>query len=155
MPIEIVAYREDADIEIAANLFREYQSDLNADLCFQGFEEELASLPGKYARPQGNILIAKYKEQIAGCVALRPIENEVAEMKRLYVKPAYRGCSIGKVLTREIIQEAKQSGYKSIRLDTLKRLHAAIELYKSFGFKPIEAYYNNPMDEVVFLELAL
>lgn len=136
-------------------LFREYAAFLGVDLCFQGFEAELAGLPGKYAPPQGALVIAKDGPSIAGCVALRKLEDGICEMKRLFVRPPYKKQGIGRALAERIINEGRQLGYTSMRLDTLEILKPAIQLYQSLGFKRIEPYYNNPYPGVVYLELDL
>jgi putative acetyltransferase len=142
-------------IEVARTLFREYQEFLNVDLCFQGFEEELASLPGKYASPKGVILLAEVDGDIAGCVAVREIKDGICEMKRLYVKEQFRGLSIGQSLAVEIIKQAKNFNYQKMQLDTLQRLETAMGIYQKLGFKKISPYYANPLDEVVYWELDL
>lgn len=142
-------------IDTARSLFREYQQFLNVDLCFQGFEDELASLPGKYAAPDGAILLAEFDGKIAGCVAVRSIKDEICEMKRLYVKDEFRGLAIGKKLAQEIIKTAKELNYKKMQLDTLERLQAAMGIYQQLGFQKISPYYANPLDEVVYWELDL
>ena len=142
-------------LEITKVLFREYQQFLNVDLCFQGFEEELASLPGKYAAPYGVILLAEYEGKMAGCVAVRAIKENICEMKRLYVKDEFRGLSIGKKLAEEIIKHAKVLNYQKMQLDTLERLQAAMGIYQQLGFQKISPYYANPLDEVVYWELDL
>lgn len=142
-------------IKIVADLFREYQQFLDVDLCFQGFEQELASLPGKYAAPSGAILLAEHNDQITGCVAVRLLSGGICEMKRLYVKPEFRGLSAGLMLAEAIINKAKQLGYQTMQLDTLQRLDIALGLYVKLGFKQISPYYDNPLDEVVYWELEL
>lgn len=143
-------------IEITRSLFLEYQHWLNFSLCFQGFDQELASLPGKYALPKGRIYLADVDDAIAGCIALRPMnEDGVCEMKRLFVREEFRGKGIGRVLTEKIITDAKEIGYHTMWLDTLQRMETARSLYKKIGFTVIPAYYNNPMDEVVYMELKL
>lgn len=142
-------------MEEAGQLFREYQQFLNVDLCFQGFEQELASLPGKYALPNGAILIAKYHGELAGCVAVRSIEGDTCEMKRLYVRDRFRGLSIGKKLVDTIISRAKQLGYRKMQLDTLKRLETAMGIYQQSGFVQISPYYANPLEQVIYWELEL
>jgi len=142
-------------IKIAAELFREYQQFLNVDLCFQGFEKELATLPGKYADPTGAILLAEQNGEIAGCVAVRLLKDDICEMKRLYVKNEFQGLSLGRKLTEAIINKAKDLGYKKMQLDTLQRLDRAIGLYEKLGFKQIKPYYTNPLNEVVYWELDL
>lgn len=125
-------------------LFREYQEWLGIDLCFQGFEDELATLPGSYGPPMGVILIAVEDREVIGCVGIRPrLENE-AELKRLYVQPIHQGRSIGKRLFHAAMSQAKRIGYASIVLDTLPTMHRAKSLYVGYGFKKIPAYYGNP-----------
>jgi len=141
------------DIENAKVLFREYQAELNVDLCFQGFEEELAGLPGKYASPTGAILLAYVDNQLAGCVAVRPFKDSMCEMKRLYVRSDFRGEALGELLAIDIIKEAKTLGYQSMCLDTLERLSAAMGLYQKLGFEQVDAYYNNPLEQVVYWKL--
>jgi putative acetyltransferase len=136
-------------------LFEEYAASLGIDLCFQGFEKELAGLPGHYAPPQGRLLLALQDGQTAGCIALRPLEPGVCEMKRLYVRPAFRSHGIGSVLVDRIIQEARQAGYRHMRLDTLPSMARALALYRRLGFREIAPYYENPVEGAVFLELQL
>ena len=142
-------------IETIRSLFVEYQQWLNFSLCFQGFDQELATLPGKYSNPNGRLYIAEHEGSIAGCIALRPIDERVCEMKRLFVREAFRGKGIGKILTEQIISDAKKIGYHVMKLDTLQRMETARSLYKKLGFAVIPAYYNNPLDEVVYMELLL
>ena len=143
-------------IEEARALFREYEAWLEVDLCFQNFEKELAELPGKYAPPEGQLLLAVENQDIAGCVALRKIGNGTCEIKRLFVRPQFRGQGLGRKLAAAIILEAKQIGYERMRLDTLPpKMNDAIALYGSLGFKEIEAYYNNPVPGAKFMELNL
>ncbi|MDD8018180.1 MAG: GNAT family N-acetyltransferase [Bacteroidota bacterium] len=143
-------------IESVRSLFIEYQQWLNFSLCFQGFDEELASLPGKYAPPKGRLYLTEDEGKIAGCIALRPMEEEgICEMKRLYVREEFRGKKIGRLLTEKILSDAKSIGYHSMRLDTLQRMETARTLYAKLGFKIIPAYYNNPMDAVVYMEKQL
>lgn len=137
-------------------LFTEYQQWLNFSLCFQGFDKELADLPGKYAPPRGRVYLAFHVEHIAGCIALRPMEEEgICEMKRLYVRDQFRGKGIGRMLAERIIDDARQIGYCTMRLDTLQRMETARALYSTLGFNVIPAYYDNPMEEVVYMELHL
>jgi ribosomal protein S18 acetylase RimI-like enzyme len=142
-------------IDEARRLFREYAADIRVDLCFQNFNEELASLPGKYAPPEGALLLAKEEDQIAGCVALRKLEGEVCEMKRLYVRPPFRGRGQGQALAIRVIDEARQIGYRTMRLDTLAWMKPAITLYEQLGFRRIEPYCYNPQTDAVYMELAL
>ena len=118
-------------------------------------EEELSSLPGQYAPPEGRLLIAAYGDDPAGCIALRKLENRICEMKRLYVKPQFRGAGIGRALAEAIIEEAKEIGYHRMRLDTVPPMESARSLYTSLGFKKIGAYRYNPIQGAEFMELAL
>jgi GNAT superfamily N-acetyltransferase len=150
----IAPVRTSADIEAAANLFREYAASLRVDLCFQDFDAELASLPGKYALPKGELLLARDAAQgePVGCVALRPMSADgCCEMKRLYVAPPGRGLGLGKALVNAIIEEATRLGYTEMRLDTLPTMEAAIALYRKEGFVPISPYYDTPVAGTIFL----
>lgn len=148
----------DSETEIAAarSIFREYEACLGLDLCFQGFEEELKNLPGKYAPPSGRLYLARANEHVAGCIALRPLEADVCEMKRLFVREEFRGLKIGQRLVERLIDDAKKFGYKAMRLDTFPpRMGKAVRLYESYGFREIAPYYDNPNDGVLFMELVL
>ncbi len=136
-------------------LFREYADSLGVDLCFQNFEKELADLPGDYAPPTGRLLVAVDDVRLAGCVALRRIDEQVCEMKRLYVRPAYRGTGLGRKLAETVITAARDIGYGKMRLDTLPSMKEAIKLYHSLGFAEIPSYRFNPVGEVKYMELAL
>jgi ribosomal protein S18 acetylase RimI-like enzyme len=145
-----------ADIEQIRALFREYEQSLGVDLCFQGFEEELADLPGSYAPPRGRLLIALDDAgKAAGCVALRPLGDEMCEMKRLYVRPSARGKSAGRALTTRVIEEARAAGYRTMRLDTLPVMNEAHALYESLGFRRIAPYYPNPVPGAIYMERRL
>ena len=143
----------DADaVTQARELFCEYAAESQLDLCFQNFESELAGLPGAYAPPEGRLLLALYEGQLAGCVALRKFEDGVCEMKRLFVRPAFRGQGIGRALAVRVIDEARAARYLRMRLDTLGRMKAAITLYESLGFRRIEAYRPQTLEDVVYIE---
>ena len=134
----------DKDMRDVRDLFREYQHWLGIDLCFQGFDEELATLPGRYAPPKGVILMAIEDGAIVGCVGIRPRMRNEAELKRLYVQPSHQGRSIGRRLFHTAMSKAKDIGYASIVLDTLPTMQTAKSLYLAYGFKQIPAYYGNP-----------
>ena len=136
-------------------LFREYANSLEIDLCFQDFEEELKSLPGKYSEPDGRLYIAYLDNKVVGCIALRRYDDIRAELKRLFVRNGYRGLGISKRLIQRIIQDALDIGYHSILLDTLDTMKPAIVLYTSIGFKEIESYYDNPIEGAKYFELDL
>jgi GNAT superfamily N-acetyltransferase len=144
-----------AEIEEVRNLFREYATFLDVDLCFQSFENELAGLPGQYSPPNGDLLIGLNGARIVGCVAVRRLEDDVCEMKRLFVRPEARGTGLGRRLALEIIAVAKELGYMSMRLDTLDKLTEAMHLYETLAFRRTEPYYYNPLPGVVYWELKL
>lgn len=143
------------ELEKIRELFLEYAESLGFDLSFQNFDEELANLPGDYAAPKGCLLLAKYKDELAGCVALRPLESSVCEMKRLYVRPVFRGMGIGRALAKAVIEQARKIGYNYMRLDTAPSMEEARTLYVSLGFKQISSYRYNPIKGAVFMELKL
>ena len=144
-----------SDIDEVKRLFREYAESLDYDLCFQNFEQELAALPGAYAPPSGTILLACNDEQIGGCIALRALSDGACEMKRLFIRPQFRGSGAGRVLVHELIAYARNLGCRTMRLDTLPTMGAAIALYRSMGFREIAPYYHNPVQGALFLELQL
>ncbi len=164
--------RSSRDVELARTLFVEYAQWLKVDLCFQGFDRELANLPGAYAPPRGRLLLAGGADAAFGCVALRPLDPgselgcgvaaaevaaEVAagEVKRLYVKPLRRGQGWGERLARAIVDEARAIGYRELKLDTLDWMSAARTLYARLGFRECAPYYDNPLPGVVYMSLAL
>lgn len=166
--------RGDEDLAAVARLFREYQISIGTDLCFQGFEEELKTLPGHYAPPRGEIFIARAGRAAAGVVALRPLPSYggarltrggagaepgmtdgACEMKRLYVRPAFRAAKLGRRLAEQVIAEAERLGYRRLVLDTLKEMTAAQALYRALGFRQIGAYYDNPLPGTSYFERAL
>jgi putative acetyltransferase len=153
--IEIVQATTPSQIQTLRDLFREYEAFLQVDLCFQRFEEELAGLPGRYAPPQGALLLASVAGQAAGCVAMRALDGHVCEMKRLYVRPPYVRRGLGKKLARRVIEQARAAGYATMRLDTLEKLRPALSLYTGLGFQTCAPYYENPLPGVVYLERAL
>jgi putative acetyltransferase len=144
------------DIEHARTLFLEYADSLGFSLCFQNFDQELKNLPGVYDLPLGRLLLAHDSEGVAGCVALRKLEDNICEMKRLYVRPAYRGKKIGRLLVDRVIAEARAAGYQRMRLDTVESvMKDAIVLYRRIGFREIPAYCANPIEGALYLELML
>lgn len=144
------------EIARARELFAEYSGGLGISLCFQDFEKELAELPGAYSPPSGRLFLAFDEEQLAGCVALRKLDEDTCEMKRLYVRPEFRGKRMGRALALKIIEEAGALGYERMRLDTLPdRMSAAIGMYRALGFCEIEPYYENPVEGALFMELRL
>lgn len=147
------------DVEVVRQLFVDYQADLGIDLCFQGFAEELSGLPGDYASPQGALLIARVDDQPAGCVALRPLVHSdhlnACEMKRLFVRKAYRGFGLGRMLVDEVISLARAAGYSTMLLDTLSDMEAARALYQEAGFHEVAPYYHNPIAGAHYLRVDL
>jgi putative acetyltransferase len=143
------------EIDLVRSLFREYQRAIGIDLSFQSFESELRELPGAYARPRGRLLLAFEDDALAGCGALRPIAEDVAELKRMWVRPAFRGRGLGRRIAEELISAAREEGYRTARLDTLETMREAIALYRSLGFREIPPYYENPLAGAVYMELGL
>ena len=139
-----------AQAAIVRQIFREYADGLGVDLCFQGFEFELRDLPGKYALPRGRVLLAFAGGALVGCVAMRPVDDEACEMKRLYVRPEGRRLGTGRQLVQRLCRIAESVGYRRICLDTLATMHAAQSLYASLGFKPTAPYVFNPTEGVKF-----
>jgi ribosomal protein S18 acetylase RimI-like enzyme len=161
MPFSIVPASTAEHFETARTLFREYQLAIDTDLCFQSFEQEVAGLPGKYAPPRGTLLIAWLKTEDgkstpAGVIAMRPLVDDVCEMKRLYVRPLARGHNLGRSLIEHLIEAARGAGYRKMRLDTLSdKMARAIALYREFGFHDISPYFDSPLANELFLELDL
>ena len=155
--VSIIQAETPEQIAEARGLFREYEKWLGMSLCFQGFEAELATLPGKYAPPKGRLLLAFSDHELAGCIALRPLKEEgVCEMKRLFVRDGSRGQKVGVSLIERVISDAREVGYSKMRLDTHPpKMGKAVDLYGSHGFVEIPPYYENPHDDVLFMELTL
>lgn len=164
--LHIVQAETNEAVSQAASLFRDYAASLSIDLRFQDFEKELAGLPGEYAPPTGRLLLAFLNDATpimltptpapaAGCIALREMDPTSCEMKRLYVRPEFRGHGVGRALAEAVIQAARDVGYRRMRLDTLPEMSEAQILYDSLGFKEIPPYRYNPIDRARFLELTL
>ncbi len=144
-----------SDLDEARALFREYQAAIGVDLCFQGFEAELAALPGDYAPPRGRLLLTRGGSRIAGGIALRPLSDGDCEMKRLYVRPDFRKTGLGRLLAERLIEEARTIGYRRMCLDTLPTMTSAQRLYESLGFADIAPYRHNPVGGTRFMGLEL
>ncbi|MGH9403373.1 MAG: GNAT family N-acetyltransferase [Terriglobia bacterium] len=157
METSIIQATSEGAIGEARSLFEEYAASLDFSLCFQDFAHELASLPGGYAPPSGRLLLAAVAGRPAGCVALRRIDSQAGELKRLYVRPEFRGQGIGRALTNRVIEDAREFGYSRLRLDTLDSMAEAQSLYRSLGFRLIEPYRVNPtgVGHAICMELAL
>ena len=154
--LTITQAETDEQITEAKSLFREYEAWLAMDLCFQGFESELAALPSKYAMPDGRLYLAYSDHKLAGCIALRKLESGICEMKRLFVRDGFRGQKIGIKLIEKVIADAREIGYQKMRLDTYPpKMGKAVKLYESHGFAEIPPYYDNPHGDVLFMELTL
>ncbi len=157
--LELITPSSPQQISETRSLFEEYASGLGVNLCFQDFERELRELPGKYNEPEGLLLLAMYDSKVAGCCALRPLSvpdhPHAAEMKRLYVRPAFRGKGIALALVMQILKKAKACGYSCILLDTLKTMEEAQLLYKRLGFQEVLPYYENPIEGAKYLKLEL
>jgi putative acetyltransferase len=143
------------EVEIVRELLREYERTLGVDLCFQSFAEELAGLPGDYAAPRGALLLARSGNHSAGCIALRPVQEDTCEMKRLYVRGEFRAAGLGRRLVERVIAVAHAAGYRRMVLDTLPTMVSAQRLYESFGFKDVAPYRHNPIAGTRFLGLEL
>ncbi len=154
-PFVILEPSTSLDINRVRELFVEYASWLNVDLCFQGFNEELAVLPGAYARPDGRLYLAITHGQAAGCIALRRFDAGTGEVKRLWVRPSFRGRGLARELVQRVLDSAREVGYSRLVLDTLDTMTDAIALYRSMGFRDIEPYYDNPLPRPVYMALDL
>lgn len=153
--VRVVAARSSRDLARVRALFEEYARSLPVDLGFQGFAEELRTLPGEYAPPQGALFLARCGARSVGCVGVRPLPGGVGEMKRLYVRPSFRGRGVGRVLADRAVRAARERGYRSLRLDTLAGMTSAVALYRSLGFAEIPPYRYNPVPGARFFELVL
>ena len=153
--IRLHAATSTSDLESIRTLFQEYADSLGVNLDYQGFEDEVRDLPGKYAPPAGTLVLAFNDDELVGCVGVRPIDAEIAEMKRLFVRPTGRGLGLGRSLAEAAIRFATVTGYERMRLDTLPQMDRAQDLYRSLGFMPIDAYRFSPVPGTVFLELVL
>lgn len=153
--IRIISAQTENHYQKVRELFTQYADTLDFDLEFQGFSQELATLPGHYAPPQGCILLAEESGHFVGCVALRPLEDKVCEMKRLYLRSNYRGRGIGRMLACSVIDRAREIGYEKMRLDTIATMKKARTLYYSLEFRNIKAYRYSPLDKPSFMELEL
>ena len=147
---------EGTALESVKYLFKAYLGELNEDLCFQSFDSEIDNPLYKYGAPTGALFIALYNATPVGCIALQPLQEvQTCEMKRLYVAPAFRKLGVGDALVKVLLQEAQLLGYTTMKLDTLERLQAAIQLYQKFGFETVTAYYDNPLPSVVYMQKKL
>ena len=154
--LRIVQAETPQHIETIRGLFREYESWLGLDLCFQGFEEELRTLPGKYVSPDARLYLACVDDKPVGCIAMRKLDDGICEMKRLYLRSEARGLGLGNRLVERLINDARTIGYQKMRLDTHPpKMGKAVKLYESHGFKPIPPYYENPHESVLYMELVL
>ena len=151
--VEVI--HEKPSVDMIKQLFLEYAQSLNFSLCFQNFQKELDELPGIYSPPKGLLCLALVNGKPAGCIALKPLEDKVCEMKRLYVRPEFRGLGVGKGLAIHLINRAKELAYHKMRLDTISTMKEAIALYRSLGFYEIEPYYYNPVEGAHYMEINL
>ena len=159
LSVQFIVPKTPQELNALRGLFQEYANALQIDLCFQGFEAELAGLPGEYAAPRGAVLIAMMNEELAGCCALRPMDSvdypNACEMKRLYVRPRFRRHGVGRQLVEAILDCARVAGYACVLLDTLNEMESARALYQDLGFEEIEPYYHNPIEGAHYLKVSL
>jgi len=153
--VKLKQVESEEEVKQARGLFEEYAAWLGFNLCFQNFDKELSQLPGDYAQPNGRLLLAVENDQVAGCVALRKIGEGIGEMKRLYVRPAFRRFGLGRALAQALLDEARRAGYSVMLLDTLDDMEAARELYTALGFEEIPPYYFNPIAGAHYLKATL
>ena len=154
--LSIIPALSPAQIAQARELFLEYAQSLGFSLCFQNFDQELAGLPGDYAPPSGRLLLAEWEGQVAGCVALRKLEDGICEMKRLYLRPGFRGKGLGRAVAEHLVAEARAIGYGRMRLDTVEPvMKEAVAMYRRLGFREIPAYRKNPLEGALYMELTL
>ncbi len=140
------------DYLLIRELFEEYQAEIGIDLCFQGFDQELDSLPQVYAPPKGILLLGSINRLPVGCVGLKPLEKGVVELKRLYVRPSHRGHNVGPSLVRRALREAQKARHHVVKLDTLASMKQALRLYEAMGFQQVAPYYDNPHADAIFME---
>jgi putative acetyltransferase len=151
---ELVDVEHGPEVEEIRSLLVEYGQSLNFNLCFQSFDEELRTLPGAYGPPRGRLVLARVDGFAAGCIAMKPLDAKMCEMKRLYVRPRFRGRRLGQALASRLIDDARAAGYQSMRLDTIRgAMDPAIALYRAIGFREIPPYYPNPIPDALYFEL--
>ena len=153
--VSLVQVESKEQVDVARALFREYEASLQVDLCFQSFEAELSALPAPYLPPRGALLLAFHEGEVAGCGAFRPWSADCCELKRMFLRPAFRGKGNGRKLANALIDLARAAGYGSVRLDTFDFMREAVKLYQSLGFRRVERYYHNPHPGALFFELDL
>lgn len=156
MATEIIEAKSSAEIAAVRELFLEYAQSLGFSLCFQGFDEELAGLPGDYAPPRGRLWLLRVDGAAAGCGALHPLSDDVCEIKRVYVRPQFRGLRLGRLIMDHAIAAARSLGYRAMRLDTVEeKMGTAVKMYREMGFKEIAPYRENPMPSTIYMELVI
>ncbi|MCK8823451.1 GNAT family N-acetyltransferase [Fuchsiella alkaliacetigena] len=153
--MKIIRAEKEKEIEQVKNLFKEYAKSFDFKLDTEDFKKELSTLPGRYSSPNGRLLLCRVDDEAVGCIALRRLSEDICEMKRMYVRPDFRGAGLGKGLAKAIINEARSLGYQKMRLSTIDSMQKAISIYKSLGFKEIEPYKNAIQECAVYMELDL